>query len=69
MTDEEICAVIRDSGLPIEIQVDGGITAENADIPASCGANNFVAGSAVFRANDYSAAIAAIRDRAAAAYR
>ncbi|MBO5670398.1 MAG: ribulose-phosphate 3-epimerase [Clostridia bacterium] len=66
---EAVSRMIRDSGLPIEIQVDGGITAENADIPASCGANNFVAGSAVFRANDYSAAIAAIRDRAAAAYR
>lgn len=43
------------------IQMDGGITPETAALCREAGANNLVAGSAVFKAADRRAAIAAIR--------
>ena len=52
----------------IDIEVDGGITADNAPIVAHAGANVLVAGSAVFKgAGNYRANIAAIRNAAALA--
>ncbi|MEW5424260.1 ribulose-phosphate 3-epimerase [Amorphus sp. 3PC139-8] len=53
---------------PIEIEVDGGITAETAGIVAEAGATVLVAGSAVFKAgpDGYGAAIADIRAAAEA---
>ena len=52
---------------PIDIEVDGGITPQNAGAAAAAGANAFVAGSAVFKGGDYRANIAAIRNAAALA--
>jgi ribulose-phosphate 3-epimerase len=54
---------------PIDIEVDGGITPENAAMVAHAGANVLVAGSAVFKggAAAYRANIAAIRNAAALA--
>jgi ribulose-phosphate 3-epimerase len=55
---------------PIDIEVDGGITAENAPLVARAGANVLVAGSAVFKGGSpetYRADIAAIRSAAALA--
>lgn len=49
-------------GLDIDIQVDGGISAKTISEPAKCGANVFVAGSAVFGAQDPAAAIAEMKD-------
>ncbi|MDR3437746.1 ribulose-phosphate 3-epimerase [Telmatospirillum sp.] len=46
---------------PIEIEVDGGVTAANARDVAAAGADVLVAGSAVFRTDDYRANIAALR--------
>lgn len=46
---------------PIEIEVDGGVTAENAGQVAAAGAQVLVAGSAIFRTPDYAANIAALR--------
>lgn len=48
---------------PIEIEVDGGITAETAEQAAAAGANVFVAGSSVFRggAADYAGHVAALK--------
>ena len=49
---------------PIEIEVDGGVTAENARAIADAGASVFVAGSSVLGGNDpstYAGRIAAIR--------
>lgn len=48
---------------PIHLQVDGGITQETAPLAIAAGANNLVAGSAIFRADptDYASRIAAIR--------
>jgi ribulose-phosphate 3-epimerase len=48
-------------GLKIEIEVDGGVKPENAAEIAGAGADILVAGSAVFGAKDYAAAIRGIR--------
>jgi ribulose-phosphate 3-epimerase len=52
---------------PIDIEVDGGITADNAAGVVQAGANVLVAGSAVFKGGNYKANIAAIRQSAAMA--
>ncbi len=49
---------------PIEIEVDGGINADNIKTVTEAGANVVVAGSAVFSGDDYAAAIGALRDAA-----
>jgi ribulose-phosphate 3-epimerase len=56
-------------GRPIDIEIDGGVTAENAERVTRAGANALVAGSAVFKgdASAYRANIAAIRHAAALA--
>ncbi len=51
----------------LEIEVDGGVKPETAGVVAAAGANMLVAGTAVFGAPDYRAAIAAIRAGADAA--
>jgi ribulose-phosphate 3-epimerase len=48
-------------GRPIDIEVDGGVTPENAADVVRAGANALVAGSAVFKGSDYKGNIAAIR--------
>jgi len=51
-------------GRPIRLEVDGGVTRDNAAAVAAAGADTLVAGSAVFRGKssaDYAANIAAIR--------
>jgi ribulose-phosphate 3-epimerase len=55
------------SGRPIDIEVDGGVTPENAARVVKAGANVLVAGSAVFKTPDYQKSIAAIRNAAALA--
>jgi ribulose-phosphate 3-epimerase len=55
---------------PIDLQVDGGVTAHSANLVATAGANSLVAGSAVFKdgkPDAYRANISAIRDAAALA--
>ncbi|MBR9971431.1 ribulose-phosphate 3-epimerase [Magnetospirillum sulfuroxidans] len=47
---------------PIDIQVDGGVTADNAGKVVAAGATCLVAGSAVFKTKDYAGNIAAIRN-------
>jgi len=54
-------AMIDASGRDIDLQVDGGITAETAPRVRAAGADVFVAGNAVFGHKDYAAAIAALR--------
>lgn len=53
-------------GSAVWLQVDGGISASTIAQAAEAGADTFVAGSAVFGADDPGAAIAALRDQAAA---
>jgi ribulose-phosphate 3-epimerase len=50
-------------GLDPVIEVDGGENRETARVAISAGANAIVAGSAIFGATDYAAAIAAIREQ------
>lgn len=54
-------AEVERQGLDIKIEVDGGVSASNAAALAEAGAEIFVAGSAVFKAEDPSAVIAAMR--------
>jgi ribulose-phosphate 3-epimerase len=59
---------LRDSGLPLWVQVDGGVTEDTIEECARAGADMFVAGSAVYGADDPAAAVTALRARAAAAF-
>ncbi len=56
-----VAARIRDSGRPIRLEVDGGIRADNIAAAARAGADTFVAGSAIFGADDYTEAVGAMR--------
>lgn len=53
---------IESLGLPIELEVDGGVKVENIEQIAAAGADVFVAGSAVFGADDYRATISQLKD-------
>ncbi len=54
-------------GIDLRIEVDGGIKATTIASARSAGADVFVAGSAVFKSEDYAATISDLRARAAAA--
>ena len=59
---------IQRRGLEVDIQVDGGINAETVEIAAAAGANVFVAGSAVFGAENPAEVIGMLREKAEKAY-
>jgi ribulose-phosphate 3-epimerase len=60
------CAeAIRGRDLDVWLQVDGGVSAETIERCAEAGADVFVAGSAVYGADDPAAAVAALRAQAA----
>jgi ribulose-phosphate 3-epimerase len=59
----------RRRGSSVWLQVDGGISESTIAQAAEAGADTFVAGSAVFGADDPDAAIASLRDRALRAHR
>ena len=63
----EARTLIDNSGLDIRLEVDGGVTPDNIREIAAAGADTFVAGSAIFKAADYAAAIGAMRGELAAA--
>ncbi|MDX6297409.1 MAG: ribulose-phosphate 3-epimerase, partial [Nocardioidaceae bacterium] len=56
--------LIDGTGADIWLQVDGGVSLETIGRCAEAGANNFVAGSAVFGADDADAVVARLRDLA-----
>ncbi len=56
-----IAQMIRERGLPVEIEVDGGIGTRTAPQVASAGATILVAGSAIFHHQDRAAAMESIR--------
>ncbi len=67
-TLDKIAAVRALTGArPIDIEIDGGVTADNAARVVQAGANVLVAGNAVFKGANYKANIAAIRQAAAMA--
>jgi ribulose-phosphate 3-epimerase len=61
--------LIKGRDVDVWLQVDGGVTAETIEVCAEAGANVFVAGSAVFGAEDPDHAIAGLREIAAKAAR
>ncbi len=65
----EVRRRIDASGLPIRLEVDGGVKIDNIRRIAEAGADTFVAGSAIFGTRDYRQTIAAMRDELAAATR
>ena len=60
-------ARIDDLDKPIRLEVDGGVTVDNIRTIAAAGADTFVAGSAIFGADDYGAVIARMRESLAEA--
>ena len=61
----EVRALIDASGRDIRLEVDGGISAKNIAEIAVAGADTFVAGSAIFNADDYTAVIDNMRSELA----
>lgn len=61
---EKLKAVREERGLNFSIQVDGGISEATIEAAAKAGADNFVAGSAVFKASDRKATIANMKEKA-----
>jgi len=62
-----IKSLIAASGRDIRLEIDGGVKVDNIGAIAAAGADTFVAGSAIFGAEDYAATIAAMRREIAAA--
>lgn len=54
--------IIDKSGLPIRLEIDGGVKVDNIREIAEAGADTFVAGSAIFGTDNYKATVAAMRD-------
>ena len=63
----DVRARIDASGRDIRLESDGGVKVNNIRQIAEAGADTFVAGSAIFGADDYASTIAAMRDELAAA--
>lgn len=59
--------LIDSHGLELRLQVDGGVSPETIERCAEAGADTFVAGSAVYSADDPDAMVAALREAATAA--
>ncbi len=53
--------MIDDSGLEIRLEIDGGVKVDNIGEIAAAGADTFVAGSAIFGSDDYTATITAMK--------
>jgi ribulose-phosphate 3-epimerase len=63
----EARALIDAAGLPVRLEVDGGVSAANIREIAEAGADTFVAGSAIFNQPDYQAVIDTMRQELEAA--
>lgn len=53
--------IIDESGFDIRLEVDGGVKTDNIAEIAACGADTFVAGSAIFASDDYEKTIAQMK--------
>ncbi len=53
------------SGRPVRLEIDGGVKVDNIAEIAAAGADTFVAGSAIFGADDYQQTISQMKQRAA----
>ncbi len=59
---ELLCNTLNESGVELDVEVDGGIKLDNAATIKQAGANVLVAGSAIFGSDDYKKAIEALRE-------
>jgi ribulose-phosphate 3-epimerase len=59
---EKISAKIKESGLDIRLEIDGGINEETVKLVKKAGADTIVAGSSVFGAPEVSVAMQTLRD-------
>ncbi len=60
--------LIDQSGLPIRLEIDGGVKIDNIAQIKSAGADTFVAGSAIFNTQDYVGTISKMREQLASVY-
>ena len=60
---KEARKIIDQCGRDIRLEIDGGVKVENIGDICAAGADTFVAGSAIFKSDDYSATIAAMRSK------
>jgi ribulose-phosphate 3-epimerase len=60
---EKVRQWIDAQGLPVELEVDGGIKVDNIGLLAKAGADVFVSGSGIFKSADYRQTIAAMREK------
>lgn len=58
---EQLAGIIKEKGLDIDIEIDGGINEETIVACAKAGANVFVAGSAIYGSDDRTAALQRIK--------
>jgi ribulose-phosphate 3-epimerase len=58
---ERVAQMVKERGLNVEIEVDGGVNEDTAKLCVEAGANVLVAGSAIYNKKDRAAAIRAIR--------
>ena len=65
---KEARKIIDQSGLPIRLEIDGGVKVDNIAKIKAAGADTFVAGSAIFNTKNYSGTITKMRDQLASAY-
>lgn len=59
---ELLSSTLNESGVKLDVEVDGGVKPENAAAIKKAGANVLVAGSAIFGSDDYKQAIEALRN-------
>ena len=59
--------IIDQSGLPIRLEIDGGVKVDNIQRIKAAGADTFVAGSAIFNSTNYQQTITAMREEIAKA--
>jgi ribulose-phosphate 3-epimerase len=64
---EEMRKIIDQRKLPVLVEADGGIKADNIDRVVKAGAEVIVSGSGIFKTPDYAATIRQMREAAAPA--
>jgi len=63
----QVRCLADERGVDLDIEVDGGIKVENADVVAAAGANVIVSGSGIFGSDNYRRTISEMRERAESA--
>ena len=59
---ELLCNTLNESGVELDVEVDGGVKPDNAATIKKAGANVLVAGSAIFGSDDYKKSIGELRN-------